>query len=89
MSRPTEYQELKRFLFNVKDISPRINGAEVNRMITDACEDAYQDTDIVERRRLRREVETLITNVPGLGRRGALELLAAVGDYLNGKESEE
>ena len=76
-------------MYYVKDISPRINGAEVNSMITDACEAAYQDTDVIDRRHLRREVEMLITNIPGLGRRGALELLAAVGDCLNGKESEE
>lgn len=81
----SEYQELKRFLYYVKDISPRINGAEVNGMITDACEAAYQDTDIAERRHLRREMETLMTNIPGLGKRGALELLAAVGDCMNEK----
>ena len=87
--KSTEYQELKRFLFNVKDISPRINGAEVNGMITDACKGAYDALDEGDKAHICGQQRILIDYVKKRGQQlseaMALELLAAVGDCLNGK----
>jgi len=82
--RPTEYQVLKRFLYNVKDYTDRINTAQANGMIQDACEHVYDnDLDVRERRDIRAAKTMLVDNVHNLGERGALELLAAIGDYMN------
>lgn len=81
----TEYTELKRFLFNVKDVSSRINGAEVNKMIADANRAAYAALDERDKAVIRDAVLRLQVNCKQpFGDTMALELLAAVGDYLNG-----
>jgi hypothetical protein len=77
-------QVLKRFLYNVKDYTDRINAAQANTMIQDACEDVYRgDLDVTQKRHIRQCKDLLIDNVKNLGERGALELLAALGDYMN------
>jgi hypothetical protein len=86
--RDTPYRSLKRFLYAVPEFSKRINRNEVNTMIQDACEDAYNDLDCIQKGYVRDAKNLLVANVKELGEKGALELLAALGDCMNHKESE-
>jgi hypothetical protein len=79
--RPTEYQAAKRILMNQRD-DGKIHGNVVMGMIQDACNDAYYDLDVVERRYINQSCKKLM-EIKGIGDGGALELLAAVGDALN------
>ena len=36
MTTKTDYHQLKRLVFSLKDYSERINGAEANQMVQDA-----------------------------------------------------
>jgi len=92
MSKRTEYQELKRYLFAVKDYTNRLTAIDANSMIQDACVDALDKMDEAERMVIERQCRWLVDNAKDsgqrLGERGALETLAAIGDYLNGCGSE-
>ena len=79
----SDYQMMKRMLFAAKDYTDRIDGAEVNGMIQDACGDALTELEDDERTHVLDAAETVKANCNRLGDKGALELLAALGDYLN------
>ena len=95
MSGKTEYTELKRLLFAVAKNSKIVTTVDVNGMIMDASKDAFDGLEPADKRNVRRTMEMLQANVKGhFGPSQALEVLAAVGDYLNHngnghKESEE
>lgn len=83
----SEYRDLKRFLFAAKEYSDRLTGIEANALVQDSCEAAYRDLDRKQHRHVSQAKDMLVTHVRNLGDKGALELIAALGDYLNnGKE---
>jgi len=85
----SEYQQLKRFIFAAREYTDRLTGIEANALVQDACEDAYKKLDSQQHRHVSQAKDMLVTHVRNLGDKGALELLAALGDYMNnGKESE-
>jgi hypothetical protein len=82
--RPTEYQAMKKILTDQRD-NGRIHGNVVMSMIQETCTDAYNDLDVTERRYINK-CKNKLMKIKGIGDGGALELLAAVGDALNGME---
>jgi hypothetical protein len=72
---------MKRLLMHKRD-DGKIHGNVVMGMIQDACNDAYYDLDVVERRYIN-QCRKKLMKIKGIGDGGALELLAAVGDALN------
>ena len=90
MSGKTEYTELKRLLFAVAENSKIVTTVDVNGMIMDASKDAFDGLEPADKRNVRQAMDILQANVKGkFGDGSALELLAALGDYLNGKERSE
>ena len=88
--RPTEYQALKRFLYAAKDYTSRIDGAQANAMIYDSCEAAYEKLGDADTRHIDEAVDDLMhrmRNQRSFGRKAALELLAAIGDHMNGGDN--
>jgi hypothetical protein len=82
--RITEYQAAKQLLMRERD-DGRIHGNVVMSMIQETCTDAYNDLDVIERRYINK-CKNKLMKIKGIGDGGALELLAAVGDALNGME---
>jgi hypothetical protein len=82
--RPTEYQAAKRLLMRKRD-DGRIHGNVAVSIIQEACTDAYNDLDVTERRYINK-CKNKLMKIKGIGDGGALELLAAIGDALNGME---
>ena len=82
MTTKTELQQLKRLVFSLKDYSDRINGAEANQMVQGACFDAFEGLEDDERRVILSAVQDLKDEYPKLGDKGALELIAAMGDFI-------
>jgi hypothetical protein len=83
--RITEYQAAKQLLMRERD-DGRIHGNVVMSMIQETCTDAYNDLDVIERRYINK-CKNKLMKIKGIGDGGALELLAAVGDALNGMET--
>lgn len=83
--RPTEMQTMKRLLAIYRD-EGAITGDEMNCMIRDSCAEAYKKMPTRERMSLSRNKNILIRKFKGMSDRTALELLAAIGDALNGLE---
>lgn len=87
MNRPTEYQALKRLLFARKELDPNLSGHDVNQLIQDSSVDVYENQlDAIERQYVMNAKNRLINRVPDLGIKGALEVLAVVGDWMNEME---
>jgi hypothetical protein len=82
--RPTEYIALKSLLMRKRD-DGRIHGNVAVSIIQEACTDAYNDLDVIEKRYINK-CKNKLMEIKGIGDVGALELLAAVGDALNGME---
>ena len=79
-----QLQLYKRLLFGAAMVSNRTDMNEVNQMISDANRAAYDSLDDADRVHVKSAVEMLKANTSkGLGDAGALELIAALGDYLN------
>lgn len=79
--RPTEYKAMKRILMHQRD-NGKLHGNVVVGIIQDACLDAYDDLDIVEKRYLNKN-KRILMQTKNIGDGGALELLAAIGDWMN------
>jgi hypothetical protein len=82
--RSTEYQAAKRLLMRKRD-NGELHGNVAVSIIQEACTDAYNDLDVTERRYINK-CKNKLMKIKGIGDGGALELLAAVGDALNGME---
>ena len=81
----TEYQMMKTLCQEAARLSPEHTAATANGIIGQACEDAYEDLDCMEKGIIRRQKQYLMDFVDRIGEQGALELLAAVSEYV-GKE---
>jgi hypothetical protein len=86
MTTKTDYQQLKRLVFSLKDYSERINGAEANQMVQDACQDAFEGLDDQQRAHVDTACKLIQANVHRLGDKGTLELIAALGDFITHNE---
>lgn len=84
--KSTEYQNFKRLLFSLKKYSDRITIKDANSMIQDSCEDAYNNMEGIDRKHVRDAKDILVATIKDMGDKSALELLAAIGDHLNGCE---
>jgi hypothetical protein len=85
--RKTEYQVYKRLLFDTAEVSSKTTMQDVNVLIADANRSAFGQLDDEDREHVRQAMDRLHVEVKGMfGDVQALELLAAVGDCLNGKE---
>jgi hypothetical protein len=82
--RSTEYQAAKRLLMRKRD-NGELHGNVAVSIIQETCTDAYNDLDVTERRYINK-CKNKLMKIKGIGDGGALELLAAVGDALNGME---
>ena len=78
----TEYQMMKALCVKVSRLSPEHTARAGNSIVRQACVDAYDDLDCAEREVIRRNMRMLMANVDWLGKTGALELLAAVSEYV-------
>jgi hypothetical protein len=78
-------QAYKRILATYRD-NKALDGKEMNSMITDSCEQAFEKLDVTDQYYVKKNQDILVKQVKDLGEKSALELLAAVGDYLNGLE---
>ena len=77
------YLKTRRLLGAIADQCPSTNKIDVERMIKDSAETAYhEDLDCLEQKVIRREAQYLQDIFPGLGKRGSLELLAALSEFL-------
>jgi hypothetical protein len=77
------YHQIRRRLAAIADVDPGTTKWEANRIIADSVEEAYREgLDCMEKAIVRKQIQWLQDNVHGLGERGALELLAAVSEYL-------
>lgn len=89
--RPTEYQTMKRLLFWHAE-QKEINRHEANKIIKDSVEAAYANLDDHTRQWLDVNLGKLDPKtggkMPQFSQSMALELLAAVGDVLNGRDDE-
>ena len=86
MVMASEFQMLKRLLFNLKDYSERIDGAEANKMVQEACFEAFDALDEEEQAQIRQVCETIQVQVGRISEKGTLELLAALGDFIANNE---
>jgi len=82
MNRPTEYCAFKKILFERKGV----HGNEKIKILNESLEVAFDDLSEDDQKIITRN-RYLLDRIRGLGRIGALELLAAVGDALNGLEA--
>lgn len=82
--RSTEYQAAKQLLMRKRD-DGRIHGNVAVSIIQETCTDAYNDLDVTERHYINK-CKNKLMKIKGIGDGGALELLAAIGDALNGME---
>jgi hypothetical protein len=77
-------------MFERKDIDPNFDGNEANKIISDSVEAAYLDLSFDELVHIDKACERLNNYArekgKSIAKRAALELLAAIGDYLNGLE---
>jgi hypothetical protein len=79
----TAFQELRALMLALGDFTSRINRAEASRMIQDACLDAFAKLGDEERVLVLGVCESIQVHVDRLGDKGALELLAAIGDVMD------
>ena len=85
--RPTELQTMKRLLFGVAEVSKRTSMKEVNAMIAEANQAAYDKLDYDDKVNVDRALEALRAEIKSqFGDVSGYELLAAIGDCLNGIE---
>ena len=84
--RSTEYQAMKRLLFDMRKSSSEVSSYSINAMIQGTCNRAYNGLEAREKQHVKKAKYALVDNVKHLGERGALELLAAIGDHMNGCE---
>ena len=80
---PTDYQKLKKLVFALPDYSKRMTRAVSNTLIQNACADAFEELPDEDKRHVYDAVKTLRANCDQMGEKAALELIAALGDYLN------
>ena len=86
MNRPTEYIVMKRLVFARKDLDDSFDGNEANTMIRQSSLDALDRLEDADREIVERQAMLLQDNCHRMSRGCALELLAAIGDVLNGLE---
>ena len=79
-----QYQMLKRILTFCKQYNADLNGAVVNGMIADACQEALDDMDYKQQMVIKAHKASLQKNIHNMGDKGALELLAAISFYVGG-----
>ena len=77
--------EIKRLLFASHEYHPDVNLATCNTMIYEAGEEAFEALMPDEQKVLEREVQHLMDEIPRLTRTGALELLAAISEFVGGE----
>ena len=85
--KPTEYTMLKRTLSNKCADSTDHTQTDANTMIRESVENAYYKLSIDDRAKVELKASVLRARCPKLSPVGALEVLAAVGQYLSEKET--
>lgn len=80
--RPTEQQAMKRILYFRREHDADFTGNDVNKMIADSARQAYSKLDLTGQYWISRESAMLQRKINMLGDIGALELLAAISDYV-------
>ena len=77
------YLTPRRLLGGIADACPDVTATTVESMIKDSAKAAYDDgLDCIEKRIIRRNQQNLMDWCDGLGPKGALELLAAIAEFL-------
>jgi sRNA-binding protein len=80
--KQNDYQVLKRYMYAMKDFSERIDGNGVNGMIADAHQAAYDSLPLSDRRWVEAASKRLQSKCKNLGEKGALEVLATLGQLI-------
>jgi len=83
-----DWQTLKRYMYAMKDYSDRINGAGVNGLIADSCQAAYDSLGPEDKANIDAACQVLINNCRKLGKQGALEVLATLGQLVTVQDGE-
>ena len=91
MTEPTEYQLMKKYLYARKDFDPDLDGTQVNAIIQDSAQDAFDRLCDTDRLHVIEACDTLQKRIDkhSFGDKSAYELLVAVGDALNEFEKVE
>jgi hypothetical protein len=79
------FNEVKRFIYAVKDFDPNMDGNDANTMIYESCSEALEKLSIKQRAIVDLEVQKLQMRVEKKGQtlsyNGALEILASVAHF--------
>jgi hypothetical protein len=84
--KQTDYQVLKRYLYAMKDYSERIDGNGVNGIIADSCQAAFDGLSFEDKAWIDAQCQRLQARCKNLGKVGALELLATLGQLITVQE---
>lgn len=85
----SELAKAKKKLFVTASQSKDFSVNDANAMIAESTYDSYQKLNEVEKWHIRQNRDRLTGAIHNLGEVGAMELLAAIGDVLNGRRNEE
>ena len=77
MDKNTEWSRMQREL-SKRRCAEEIDQTAANKMVYEACLEAFAKLDAVEQYEVKKAVDKLTKKVKGLGERGALELLASL-----------
>ena len=83
MANGISYQQCKCILYEYAKYDPTVSKDEVYGMIADASAIALNKVEPSERRIIKRNANRVIDKFKNMGEQSALELLAAIGSYLN------
>jgi uncharacterized LabA/DUF88 family protein len=72
-----------------KEYTDRLNGTQANAMIQDACVTAYAGMEDKPQRHIKDASNMIQAHVHNIGDKGALELIAALGDLMNGNNHDK
>jgi hypothetical protein len=75
---------MKRLLFARKDLDPNLDGKEVNTIIQDASQAAFDKLCDGDKLVVNENAKRLADKCNGMSHKSALELLAAVSFYVGG-----
>lgn len=83
MANGISYQQCKCILYEYAKYDPTVSKQDVYDMISDSTALALNKIEPGDRRIIKRNANRVIDKFKNMGEQSALELLAAVGNWLN------